>query len=216
MYSVLLMAALSSGPTTPATFFHVSRCHGCYGCAGCFGCYGCYGGCYGCYGGCYGCYGGCYGCYGGCYGACYGAAYSFGACHGCYGSCYGCMGCAGAVVVTPAAKPPADPKKDDQKNADQARSRSNRAQLTVELPADAKLFVDDQATKASQQTSRTFSTPALDLGVDYYYILRAEMVRDGKTVSETKRVIVRAGAETKTAFSEMIDATKTVKAPTSP
>ena len=51
-----------------------------------------------------------------------------------------------------------------------------------------------------------FNTPSLDRGQTYYYILRAEMDIDGKTVSETKRVLVRAGDEVKANFAELATA----------
>jgi uncharacterized protein (TIGR03000 family) len=113
MYSLVLMAAMSSGAAaTPAwhggevdsrgtNFIHATAhehyrhgCHGCYG-GGCYG--GCYGGCHGCYGGwsCCGCCGGGWSC-GGCYGGgCYGGGWSCGGCYGggCYGGgCYGGRG----------------------------------------------------------------------------------------------------------------------------
>ena len=45
--------------------------------------------------------------------------------------------------------------------------------------------------------SRTFATPELNPGQDYEYMLTAEVVREGQTVTATERVIVRAGEVTK-------------------
>ncbi|MCZ2340616.1 MAG: TIGR03000 domain-containing protein [Bacteroidales bacterium] len=114
MYSLILMAAVASGPD--ANSFGWKHHRACYGC-----CYGYYATCYGCCGGyasCYGCCGGYsayYGCCGGfhhhhrpyyyggaCYGSCYGSWYGA----GCYGSCYGygyscCGGCCGGCFGTP-------------------------------------------------------------------------------------------------------------------
>src|SRR5271165_5908685 len=90
MYTVVLMAALTTGSAAP-------DCHWFRGCHGGYG--GCYGGHNSWYGGCYGggCYGyGCYGCGG--YGGGYGGGYtpvSYG-CYGCYGG-YGCYGCYGGI-----------------------------------------------------------------------------------------------------------------------
>src|SRR5947208_950084 len=105
MYSVVLMAALTTGGSAPDWCF--GHCHSCapsncyggyeaWGCTG-WGCYGVgNGGWYG--GGCYGtaCGGG-FGCYGGSwnmsgYGG--GLDYNCFGCHGCYG-CAGSYGCAG-------------------------------------------------------------------------------------------------------------------------
>jgi uncharacterized protein (TIGR03000 family) len=81
------------------------------------------------------------------------------------------------------------------------------ARLVVELPADAKLFVDDQLMKTSS-ARRIFNTPALQVGQTYYYILRAEVEIDGKPVAETKRVLVRAGEEVKANFAELAAAAR--------
>jgi uncharacterized protein (TIGR03000 family) len=195
MYSMVLMAALTTGTATPACHWSCHGCHGCYG--GCHGCHGCYGG--GCYGGCSGCYGGCSGCYGGCYG-CYGGGYG---CHGCYGGtgCYGCAGCYGyapAYVAPVAPPPPVEPG--EKVPAPKKTDTSTTARLVVELPVDAKLFIDGNPMKTNS-AKRTFNTPPLQPGQAYYYMLRAEVVRDGQTMSETSRVIVRAGEVARASFA---------------
>src|SRR5438105_8594780 len=58
MYSLVMMAALSTGTNAPAHWFS-------HGCHGCFGCNGCYGSCYGCWGSCHGCWSISLGCRGG-------------------------------------------------------------------------------------------------------------------------------------------------------
>jgi uncharacterized protein (TIGR03000 family) len=224
MYSVVLMAALTGGGNAPELFFH-HGCHGCYGCCG-----GCYGGCYGsCYGGCYG-YGGGWGYGGGCWG-CWGGY----GCNGCWGGCYGCYGCYGGHgysdyapggvggtyapggVGAPGVAPGGDvlPRPKEEKDKDKDNNKEsmapNRARLIVELPADAKLYVDDRPVKASSPR-RTFHTPELELGQAYYYDLRAEVVRDGKPVTETRRVIVRAGAVIRADFSALDTPVTTAKA----
>jgi len=75
------------------------------------------------------------------------------------------------------------------------------AQLVVRLPADAKLFVDDQPT-SSRSTQRTFVTPNLDPGYVYSYTVRAEIVRDGQKHIETKKVNVSAGGVSQLSFTE--------------
>ena len=74
-----------------------------------------------------------------------------------------------------------------------------RARLIVELPEGAKLYVDDRIVKTSSSTC-SFRTPMLTAGDNYFYELRVETIRNGKTVSETKKVTVRAGEEVKTSF----------------
>ncbi len=78
----------------------------------------------------------------------------------------------------------------------------DRAKLIVELPADAKLFIDDRPMKTTSGR-RTFHTPALQSGQIYYYMLRAEVVRDGKPVTEERRVILRPGQVVRTDFNDL-------------
>jgi uncharacterized protein (TIGR03000 family) len=78
----------------------------------------------------------------------------------------------------------------------------------VELPEDARLYIDDQQMK-SQSGRRVFQTPPLDRGQTYYYILRAEVTRDGRTASETVRVIIRPGQEAYATFPTLAPAVTT-------
>lgn len=218
MYSMVLMAALTTGVAAP-------DCHRCGGCGGCYGggygCWGCYGGCYGCFGGCGGCWGGwgCGGCYGGGYG-CWGGYSSWG-CMGCVGG-YGGMSYPGAVMpggagvmgggVAPGAGAEQLDKPKPNKNGDKETMAPTRAKLVVELPADAKLFIDDLPMKTTSGV-RAFNTPTLEPGQAYYYMVRIEYVQDGKTVSETRRVIVRAGQVARADFKDRdTDAVRTVRA----
>ena len=70
------------------------------------------------------------------------------------------------------------------------------ATIVVTLPADAKLTIDGAATRSISNV-RTFVTPTLDVGMEFSYTLKAEVVRDGQTFSTEQRVTVRAGAESK-------------------
>ena len=70
------------------------------------------------------------------------------------------------------------------------------ATIVVSLPADARLTVDGNPT-TSTTNRRVFVSPALDRGADFFYTLKAEVVRDGKTETRTEKVTVRAGEETK-------------------
>jgi uncharacterized protein (TIGR03000 family) len=79
------------------------------------------------------------------------------------------------------------PPKDEKKT-----TSTQSARLIVDLPADAKFYVDDQLMKTAT-ARRSFVTPKLEPGQTYYYDLRAEVVRDGKVEKETKRILVRAG-----------------------
>jgi len=210
MYTAVLMMALTTGVDMPDGR-RGGGCHGCRGgCSG--GCYGggCYGGgCCGCcgggYGGCCGggccggggCGGGCYG--GGCYGGgCYGGGISYGGCAG-GGIIYG-GGCAGGVggVIMPSTGVPAGGEKLQTKPKEKKEDETMApapATIVVELPADAKLLIDNEAT-TSIGSSRVFTSPTLNPGKEYHYTLTAEVVRDGKSVKAEKVVAVKAGAMT--------------------
>lgn len=194
-------------------------CHGLFGGHGCHGCcggysYGCCGGCYGgCYGGySYGCCGGGWGgsSYGCCGGGCYGG-YTYG---GCYGGYYGCCGGGyAAPYMAPAGAPPGGPppgggapaggpektpKPPVSGGGDKEKEVRGPAPatITVSLPADAKLMIDDTATRSTSAT-RTFVSPSLTPGQEYHYTLKAEIVREGRTLSAMERVTVRAGEDTR-------------------
>src|SRR5947209_5545369 len=205
MYSVVLATMLATAPAAPAWGWH-GGCHGCYGCCGCYGCYGCYGcgGCYGCYGcgGCYGCYG-CYGCHGCCGYSCYGCY----GCSGCYG-CYGCHGCCGAVVV---ASPvvikqvyvvPSTGKPMEKLGNPMKDEKETSATVTVKAPLDVRVKFNGQLARRSAE-EESFATPALEKGQKYSYQVVAEAERDGKTVTLTKKVSVKAGEQSMVDFSEL-------------
>jgi uncharacterized protein (TIGR03000 family) len=196
MYSMVLMAALTTGSNAPdcgllRSFFCCHTCSGGYGCYSCSGCNGCYGGASH------------YSCVGGCYGSCYGGAYY--SSMNCFG-CYGCYGYGAGSTYAP-VMPPAGPeikdkdKEKDKDKKDKETAASAKARLIVELPADAKLYIDDQLMKTSS-TKRNFSTPELRDGQSYFYDIRVEVVRDGKTYESTQRIIVRAGEQIRAAFQE--------------
>jgi uncharacterized protein (TIGR03000 family) len=68
------------------------------------------------------------------------------------------------------------------------------AKIVVQMPAEARLIINQKACKGSSST-RTFVSPALEPGKDYYYTFKAEIVRAGETVTATQRIAVRAGEE---------------------
>ena len=207
MYSVILAAALTAGGQTAD--WHGRACAGqCYG--SCYGNYGidgtnCCGGCYGYNGDWGGCHG-CWGSYGNCYGGCYGSHYPWD------WSSYGCNGCWGTyggispyfpqtpVVAPVPATPPAEPLPAPKKPGESAAP--TKARLLVDVPADARLYIDDRAMKTSSE-HRTYQTPDLEPGQTYFYEVRVEVERDGKVLSETKRVLLKAGDEARADFTGM-------------
>jgi uncharacterized protein (TIGR03000 family) len=199
-----------------------SSCSGCCGgghhhhhghhhhsCCGCSGSYGCCGGGWSCCGGGYGCSGS--------YGCCGGNCGGYSSC--CGGAGYGCAGGyavpGGAPVIesappagtpAPMPKPPvSDGKPKEEVNAPAP------ATIQVSLPADAKLMIDGAKT-VSTSASRLFVSPELAPAKDFQYTLRAEIIRDGQSLTATERVTVRAGMETRVSLPLSRFATTTVAA----
>ena len=198
MYSIVLMVAMTGSADVPAGVFS----HGCNGCNGCAGCCGCTGtvSCTGC-GGCQG--NSCCGCGGGHFlGKLF--HHGCGGCSGCagYTSCAGCTG--GCVGSAPAAAPEQIPAPKDKEKAVSLETRP--ANIQVSLPADAKLFIGDQAT-TSKAANRLFVTLPLEVGRTFTYSVRAEVVRDGRTITEVKQVDIIPGETTKVSFGGLGNAT---------
>ena len=95
------------------------------------------------------------------------------------------------MVVVPAKPAAPAPEKMPEKGG---AALPAPAYMVVTLPADAKLTVDDTLT-TSTSGQRTFVTPPIDSDKVYYYTLKAETVRDGKTLTATQRVAVQGGRQ---------------------
>jgi uncharacterized protein (TIGR03000 family) len=102
----------------------------------------------------------------------------------------------------PPAPPPGGGFPPEPKKATAAAPSNSVASVTVRLPADAKLFVDDVACPLTSDV-RSFATPALQPGQQYAYTMRAEVVRDGTTRTESQRVLVRAGQAVEVRFGAL-------------
>lgn len=190
MYSVVLMAALTTSVDLPDIGGRRGGCCGCQGGGGHRQRGGRHGGRHGCHGGCYGgCYGGGYGgCHGGCYGGCMGMGMGYG------GGCYGMSGHGlGGGVIMPGTVLPSSGEKIQKKPSEKKETLGpSSATILVELPADAKLRIDNEAT-TSTGASRAFQSPVLNPGKEYHYTLTAEVVRDGKSIKAEQVVTVKAG-----------------------
>jgi uncharacterized protein (TIGR03000 family) len=75
----------------------------------------------------------------------------------------------------------------------------NSGILTVFVPYDAKVTINGMATK-STGSRRQFVSYDLKEGFSYKYEVKAEVVRDGKIVEDTKSVVLTAGAGNSVAF----------------
>jgi uncharacterized protein (TIGR03000 family) len=227
MYSVVMMMAMTAAPEAPnCGWMHGCKSYGaCYGCGG--GCYGGgYGGYYstGCYGGgyaysCGGCWGG-YAPYAGCvgYGIYGGASYTWPTYYSGYGGCGGCYGYGypapavmpGSGIVTP---PVIEDKKIIEPKKTSLPAAPDQARVIIRLPADATLYANNVPT-ALTSAERAFVTPSLEKGRDFQYTMKVEYVRDGRTVTDSKVVRVRAGDTAVAEFADVAAAatvTSTIK-----
>jgi uncharacterized protein (TIGR03000 family) len=60
------------------------------------------------------------------------------------------------------------------------------------VPSDAKIWFDESPTNQTGAL-RSFESPPLSEGKDYSYQVRIQWKRDGKDVSEDRKIIVHAG-----------------------
>jgi uncharacterized protein (TIGR03000 family) len=98
----------------------------------------------------------------------------------------------------------------------QTSSRRTEGLLTVNVPTDAKIFVNGQAT-ASTGEVRQYISRDLDSNMSYTYEVRAEVVRDGQKLEQTKTIDLRGGAASALAFdfnnSKSVETSLTVRVP---
>ena len=84
---------------------------------------------------------------------------------------------------------------------------AQRATVVIRLPADARLFVDQQLLELTS-AERTFVTPELPLGREYAYSFKIEYDRNGRTLSESQKVHVTAGKASTVVFEDLTVAAK--------
>ncbi len=70
----------------------------------------------------------------------------------------------------------------------------SNAVISVKVPAAAKVWFDDEATR-STGTDRVFHSPPLPRGRRFHYTLRASWTADGKPVTQSRKVYFRAGEQ---------------------
>jgi uncharacterized protein (TIGR03000 family) len=99
------------------------------------------------------------------------------------------------VVILPQAVPvpvaPPNPARIAE-DADKAAALA-AATLTLELPAAADVWLDGDKQPSSTDTARTLSSPAMKLGTDFTFRVRAQWVENGTTYEAKQTTTVRAG-----------------------
>jgi uncharacterized protein (TIGR03000 family) len=75
-----------------------------------------------------------------------------------------------------------------------AKSASDlpRAKVVIDVPAQARLYIDDQLMP-NKAGKRTFVTPPLRAGQQYFYDVRIELTENGQTQVQSTRVVLRPG-----------------------
>ncbi len=87
------------------------------------------------------------------------------------------------------------PKPNPNANPEEVNTENpqDHALLQIEVPAGARLFVDDQPTASQGKPQRTVVTPKLTPGARYSYALRIEYQLGGTTLTQTQAVSFQAG-----------------------
>ncbi len=75
-----------------------------------------------------------------------------------------------------------------------APTNAGVAYLNVNVPADAKVYLQDQLMTVGG-TERRFVTPQMENGVQHVYTVKVEVVRNGQTIAKTAQAAVAAGQE---------------------
>jgi uncharacterized protein (TIGR03000 family) len=198
MYSIVMLAAMTSAPENPdfcckGSCCYTASCYGCYGGGGYSKCCFCGGCCTPTYTGCYGCYGG-----------------------------YAPMN--GTTQAPPAQMPQGQfiiefappPKKDEPKKKDPMKETSvpsDKAQVVVYLPPDAKLIAEGQITDGVG-AERVFLSPSLPEGKDFHYTLKIEYKDGNETKTSTAKLTVRAGHRSEVDFNIQAKSAVTANPPT--
>jgi len=88
--------------------------------------------------------------------------------------------------------------------------------LAVSVPDDAKIFVNGQPT-TSIGADRQYVSRDLQSGFNYTYEVKAEVVRNGKTIEQAKTINLRAGQTAELAFdfpaTDAVETALTVNVP---
>ena len=109
------------------------------------------------------------------------------------------------IIISEPGKGPVLPQPRSQLRKELGKKEAGK--VAIALPADAKLLFNGALAGGSGE-SRNFITPELDPDQDYEYVLTAEVVRGGQTMTATERVIVRASEVTSVTLAPTATARK--------
>jgi uncharacterized protein (TIGR03000 family) len=113
---------------------------------------------------------------------------------GTYGS-YGSSGSSGGVVSTASAD-----VSTSTAVATAAPENADRAQLVLNVPADAVVYLSNQRMTL-EGTVREFTVPGLTAGMEYRYPVRVDLVVDGKTLTANSDQQLQGGQKLNLVFN---------------
>src|SRR5262249_20584427 len=104
----------------------------------------------------------------------------------------------------PSGAPVIKPEKPKEKlpSPKKEASAAQVATVIIAAPEGVRVTVNGRAI-AMKSAEQAFLTPELEPDANYSYTVTAEAVRDGQTVSKTRKVVVKAGLESRVAFSDL-------------
>ena len=227
MYSVVLATMLAAGSTTPA-WHHGHSCYSsCYSCYSSCSCYAGYSGYAGYSHHCHSyrsCYCSSYYCTSS-YCSSYCTTYVYPSCSYC-STCYSSCHCSSTIIVgatTPQVIPvPSSTSEIDalrsevdrlrkalekgeklsapKKDKDGVTAPSQTSRVTVLVPSDARLWIENVECPLTSSV-RSFNTPPLSGNQQYVYNIKMEVVRDGRTVSQSQRAVITPGQPVQVDFN---------------
>jgi len=98
----------------------------------------------------------------------------------------------GMAKAEPRKMEPAPAKPTSNPKTPAVPSALDRARITVKLPPGATLYVDGKKNERTEPV-REFNTPPLPAGQEFAYLMKAEVLRDGRPETTTTKVSFRAG-----------------------
>ena len=107
----------------------------------------------------------------------------------------------------PRSVPGLEPEPGLPRPTSKVNTRKNSGLLTIYVPYDARVTINGLATK-TKGSRREYVSYGLKPGFSYKYEVRAEVVRDGETVSDVRTVVLTAGGREAVAFGFNSDATE--------
>jgi uncharacterized protein (TIGR03000 family) len=105
----------------------------------------------------------------------------------------------GGSSILPSPYDPLAPRK-ETRDARSSEKEMTTASIVVEVPENADVYIDGNKMKATAGR-RTFTTPPIEKGQDYFYTVRVVFDDNGKKVEDSQKVTVRGGEDTAASFA---------------